>query len=171
MSLAVDGVNEGLVHHGSGSLEMTGVDPSALVRFMREAMQEGRKARGSCAPNPPVGCVAVRDQRVIARGHTNPPGQDHAEAMVLRSLPHRLDDISLFVTLEPCSFHGRTPSCARAIAERRPALVYVGMLDPHPRNRGAGIRLLEAAGIPVVVGLSKAEVEMELRPYLQRSEP
>ena len=137
-----------------------------LERFMREALAEGRKARPVCGPNPPVGCVIVKDGFVVARGHTNRPGQDHAEAMALRQMPPSLADMSVFVTLEPCSFHGRTPSCAKALAARRPQSVYVGMLDPDPRNDGAGVRLLREAGVKVIVGLLKSEVEEELLPFL-----
>ena len=77
--------------------------------FMYLALIEGRKALPDCLPNPPVGCVLVRDGCVIAKGYTNPPGKNHAEAMALSLLPGPLTDVTAFVTLEPCSFHGRTP--------------------------------------------------------------
>jgi len=141
---------------------------SAIEYFMRAAMAEGRKALPHCRPNPPVGCVIVRDGAIIASGYTNSPGQDHAEAMALRQLPEEIDELILFVTLEPCSFQGRTPSCARAIVKRKVKAVYVGMLDPHPKNQGAGIAILENAGIPVTVGCLGEEVEAELGPYLIR---
>ncbi|MEO1713504.1 MAG: deaminase, partial [Bacteroidota bacterium] len=81
--------------------------------FMRAALQEGQKALPDCRPNPPVGCVIVKDGQIISRGHTNPPGQAHAERMALNRLPAGVKDFILFVTLEPCSFQGRTPSCAK----------------------------------------------------------
>ena len=97
--------------------------------FMKEAMLEGRKALPECRPNPPVGCVIVRGGKIISRGHTNPPGQDHAEAMAIRLLgeDENLEDVEMFVTLEPCSFFGRTPSCARTIVGRNVRKVYVAM--------------------------------------------
>ncbi|MEM6320605.1 MAG: bifunctional diaminohydroxyphosphoribosylaminopyrimidine deaminase/5-amino-6-(5-phosphoribosylamino)uracil reductase RibD [Bacteroidota bacterium] len=134
--------------------------------FMRQAILEGRKALPKCRPNPPVGCVIVQYGKIIARGHTNRPGQDHAEAMALRQVDEEAADLEIFVTLEPCSYHGRTPSCARAIAHRNVKKVYVGLIDPHPRNQGAGIVILESADIPVEIGLLREEILAELRPYL-----
>ena len=132
------------------------------------AILEGRKALPACIPNPPVGCVLVRQQRVIAKGYTNPPGQNHAEAMALSLLPDPLADVTAFVTLEPCSFHGRTPSCAEALVQRRIARVYIAFLDPDPRNNGAGVKILQRAGIEVSVGLLEDLARRELGPYLAR---
>ena len=134
--------------------------------FMRQAILEGRKALPHCRPNPPVGCVIVKDGEIIARGHTNKPGSDHAEAMALKQIPEHIDGLELFVTLEPCSFFGRTPSCAKNIARRQVKSVHVGMIDPHPKNRGAGIQILEAANIEVVIGVLASEIVAELSPYL-----
>ena len=75
----------------------------------------------------------------LATGYTNPPGRHHAEAMALSQLSGPLSDVTAFVTLEPCSFQGRTPSCARALVDRGIRRVFVGTLDPDPRNSGAGI--------------------------------
>jgi pyrimidine deaminase RibD-like protein len=147
------------------------VSPSALSTaeleaFMREALAEGRKALPACQPNPPVGCVLVRDGVIVARGHTQPPYQPHAEPMALRELSGDLSDVIAFVTLEPCSFHQRTPSCAKEMIARRVGVTYVATLDPHPKNSGAGIALLRGAGMEVVVGLLEAEARAELGPYL-----
>ena len=134
--------------------------------YMREALTEGRKALPGCRPNPPVGCVLVRDGDVIARGYTHPPGEHHAEAMALAQIDGDLEDVTAFVTLEPCSFQGRTPSCAKALVERKIGQVYVALIDPHPRNQGKGIAILEDAGIDVTVGILKEEAETDLGPYL-----
>lgn len=142
------------------------MSPYDIETMMQEAMCEGRKALPQCKPNPPVGCVLVREGVIIARGYTNAPGCDHAEAMALRQVHSDLGDVIAFVTLEPCSFHGRTPSCAQALIKRRIGRVFVGMLDPHPRNRGAGVEMLRAAGIPVRVGVLEAEVLQDLAPHL-----
>src|SRR5215208_4251063 len=85
-------------------------------RFMMEALAESQKALPACLPNPPVGCVIVHGSQIVARGFTGAPGTPHAEAAALMALgpaPNR-SDLVLFVTLEPCAFVGRTPSCARA---------------------------------------------------------
>lgn len=138
-------------------------DPS---HFMRMALDEGRLALPRCLPNPPVGCVLVRGGNVIARSHTQPPGQPHAEAGALAQVSGPLDDVTAFVTLEPCAFHGRTPSCAKTLVERGIGRVVVAMLDPDPRNSGRGIEILEAAGIDVTVGLLQQCAEKDLGPYL-----
>ena len=138
--------------------------------FMQQALEEGRKALPGCIPNPPVGCVLVRDGTIVARGYTNPPGQPHAEAMALAQLQGALEDVIAFVTLEPCSFHGRTPSCARELVARGVPRVVVAMLDPDTRNAGAGIRILRDAGIDVRVGVLEAEAKADLGPYLARAD-
>lgn len=142
-----------------------------LEAFMREALAEGRKALPACRPNPPVGCVLVRGDAVVARGYTQPPYQPHAEPMALRELAGELQDVTAFVTLEPCSFHQRTPSCAKELIARKIGLVYVALLDPHPRNQGRGIELLREAGIEVITDFLKAEAERDLGPYLYGAAP
>ena len=77
-----------------------------------------------------------------------------------------LEDVTAFVTLEPCSFHGRTPSCAQALVQRKIRDVFVALIDPHPKNRGRGIQILKDADIPVQVGLLGEEAEKDLRLYL-----
>lgn len=137
-----------------------------LETWMREAIGEGHKAYPACAPNPPVGCVLVRGGEIVARGFTQPPFEHHAEPMALAQLEGALDDVTAFVTLEPCSFHQRTPSCAKEMIRRRVGRIYVAMIDPHPRNRGAGIALLRDAGIEVVTGFLEDEVRAFLAPHL-----
>lgn len=137
--------------------------------FMRLALSEGRKALPDCLPNPPVGCVFVRDGTVIASGFTQPPGQHHAEAMALSQVPGDLAGVTAYVTLEPCSFHGRTPSCAKALVARGIQRVVVAMLDPHPRNAGAGIAILQAAGVPVSLGVLEHTAQQDMGAYLALS--
>lgn len=139
-----------------------------IERFMFEAIEEGRKARGKSAPNPPVGCVLVRDGRVVSRGHTNEIGIHHAEAMALSKLEGD-GDTAAFVTLEPCSFQGKTPSCALALISSSINCVFVGILDPDSRNNGTGIAMLRAAGIEVHTEILTDVVREDLEPYLLKS--
>ena len=142
------------------------MDQAHTEQFMKEAIKEGKKALGKCEPNPPVGCVLVRDGKIISKGHTNEPGQPHAEAMALNQLKGKLDKVIAFVTLEPCSFHGRTPSCAQELVKRGVKQVYVGIVDPHPKNRGAGIKILTKAGVSVQLGLLENEIKNDLKIHL-----
>ncbi len=135
-------------------------------QFMRLALAEGRRALPACLPNPPVGCVLVRDGRVVASGFTSPPGERHAEAMALAQLDGDLADVTAYVTLEPCSFHGRTPSCADALVARGIRRVVIGIVDPDSRNVGAGIVHLRDAGVEVEVGVQANEARTDLEPYL-----
>ncbi|WP_437884003.1 bifunctional diaminohydroxyphosphoribosylaminopyrimidine deaminase/5-amino-6-(5-phosphoribosylamino)uracil reductase RibD [Pseudomonas sp. LRF_L74] len=135
--------------------------------FMNLALAEGRRALPGCLPNPPVGCVLVKAGEVIARGHTQPPGQPHAEALALSCLPPGITGLTAYVTLEPCSFHGRTPSCAQALVRHGGIeQVYVAILDPDPRNAGAGVRILLEAGIEVFIGLGAQQAQHDLGRYL-----
>jgi pyrimidine deaminase RibD-like protein len=145
---------------------------------MRAALAEGRKALPACRPNPPVGCVLVRDGQIIARGHTQPPYQPHAEPMALNQLADAagqlpdLSDVIAYVTLEPCSFHNRTPSCARTMVAAGIRTVVIGMPDPHPRNRGEGTRLLREGGATVIESALEAEVRADLAQWVwQPGEP
>lgn len=139
-----------------------------LETFMREAIQEGEKALPACLPNPPVGCVLVRDGEIIARGYTNPPFEAHAEPAALNQIEGTLEDVICFVTLEPCAFHQRTPSCAKVMIARKLGTTYAGILDPHPRNSGRGIEMLRESGMTVVTGLLADEIHPRLAPYLHQ---
>lgn len=136
---------------------------------MREAIEEGKRALPACLPNPPVGCVLVRHGVVVARGFTQPPFEHHAEPHALNQLAGELPDVAAFVTLEPCAFHQRTPSCAKELIARRVGAVYVALIDPHPKNQGRGLQMLRDAGIEVVVDLLAEEVRPHLAPYLYKA--
>jgi pyrimidine deaminase RibD-like protein len=134
--------------------------------FMHHALRVSRQAWPACRPNPPVGCVLVKEGRVVASGYTKPPGQPHAEAMALSRFSGDLSEVTVYVTLEPCAFYGRTPSCAQALAASGIKRVVIATLDPDPRNAGAGVEILRAAGIEVIVGVLEPQVLKEIGRYL-----
>ena len=139
-----------------------------IDKFMQHAINEGRKAQDKCAPNPPVGCVVVKNGSIISSGYTNEPGEAHAEAMAASKLQYDLKGTSVFVTLEPCSYHGRTPSCAELLVKCGVQEVYVGMIDPHPKNQGTGIEILRDAGVEVFVGVLEEQVYSDIGPFLYK---
>ncbi|MBE8999429.1 riboflavin-specific deaminase [Nostoc sp. LEGE 12447] len=136
--------------------------------FMLAALAQSKKALPECLPNPPVGCVIVETQEIVAQGYTQAPGKHHAEADALKQIQGKaFKFLKMYVTLEPCSFHGRTPACALAIAEDcRIHEIYVSILDPDPRNNGQGLDILKKAGKTVYVGLCANEVNTFLNQYL-----
>jgi len=135
---------------------------SRLEAMMRQALTSGRRGLGRTHPNPSVGAVVFRGDRVLGRGHTRPPGGPHAEVVAVEAAlrahgPRAVRGASLAVTLEPCCFTGRTPPCTDAILDAGITQVVVGMRDPHARVRGRGMRRLEAGGVRVVEGVLEDE--------------
>nr|WP_192903746.1 bifunctional diaminohydroxyphosphoribosylaminopyrimidine deaminase/5-amino-6-(5-phosphoribosylamino)uracil reductase RibD [Achromobacter aloeverae] len=127
---------------------------------MRHALALARTVIHTTAPNPRVGCVIVRDGRVIGEGATQPPGGPHAEVCALRDAARRGEETAgatFYVTLEPCSHHGRTPPCADAVVAAAPGRVVVAMGDPNPLVGGAGLARLRDAGIAVTTGVCQEE--------------
>ncbi|ANN73840.1 bifunctional diaminohydroxyphosphoribosylaminopyrimidine deaminase/5-amino-6-(5-phosphoribosylamino)uracil reductase RibD [Bordetella bronchialis] len=127
---------------------------------MRHALELARRVLHTTAPNPRVGCVIVRDGRILGEGATQPPGGPHAEICALRDAAVRGESVvgaTFYVTLEPCSHFGRTPPCADAVVAASPGRVVVAMGDPNPQVNGAGLARLRAAGIPVATGVCLPE--------------
>jgi diaminohydroxyphosphoribosylaminopyrimidine deaminase/5-amino-6-(5-phosphoribosylamino)uracil reductase len=135
-------------------------------RLMRLAIEEAELARGTTGDNPWVGCLIVDAQgEILGRGHTQGPGEDHAEIAALRQARARglaVEGATMYSTLEPCSFHGRTPACSRVIVDNRLGHVVTGMRDPNPRVDGVGVRILNEAGIGVTEGVCEREVRRQL---------
>lgn len=129
------------------------------------ALALARGARGFSSPNPPVGAVIVRDGAIVGQGATQPIGGPHAEIMALRMAGELARGATLFVTLEPHSFHGHTPPCTEAIIAAGIGAVRVAVLDPNPRVQGAGVAQLRAAGIAVDLGLGAAEAQRLIAPF------
>lgn len=139
--------------------------------YMEVALAISQKALPDCLPNPPVGCIIVsKSDEIIAKGFTQPPGKPHAEVHALSQVPRSLRELTIYVTLEPCSFYGKTPSCAVTIAtDVRISKVVVAMIDPDPRNNGKGIDILISKGKEVVLGVASEKVSKFLRPYLVKN--
>lgn len=134
---------------------------TADLRFMREALRLAQQGVGKTYPNPAVGCVIVKNHRIIARGWHHQAGQPHAEIEALCSLknPAHARGATVYVTLEPCSTHGRTPPCTNALIAAGIARIFIGAIDPNPRHRGRGLKLLQKAGIAITRGVLAEECE------------
>jgi len=136
---------------------------------MRSAAALGERGRGRTAPNPNVGCIVVRDGRVVGRGWTQPGGRPHAEAMALAAAGNAARGATVYVTLEPCAHESdRGPACAELLADAAPARVVAAVRDPDPRTDGRGLERLRAAGIAVETGPAAEEAERSLAGFLCR---
>ena len=135
---------------------------------MARALQLAGKGRYAAHPNPMVGCVIVQDGEIIAEGWHAVAGQAHAEINALQAAGDRARGSTVFVTLEPCVHHGKTPPCTDALIKAGVADVVVGAEDPNPRVSGAGLAALHEAGIGVRTGLLQSEVEELNRGFTKR---
>ena len=125
--------------------------------FMHLALKLAAKGRGKTSPNPMVGAVVVRGNRIVGRGYHHKAGEPHAEVLALRQAGNRARGATLYLNLEPCSHFGRTPPCTDAILHAGIRRVVAGMKDPNPLVAGKGIRRLRRAGVQVDVGILEAE--------------
>ena len=123
--------------------------------FMRRALFLAEQGRYSTSPNPMVGCVIVRDGAIVSEGWHKRAGEAHAEIEALRGVDAR--GATMYVTLEPCAHHGKTPPCAEAVIASGLSKVVIAMRDPHDVVNGKGIEMLRAAGIEVVEGVCESE--------------
>jgi diaminohydroxyphosphoribosylaminopyrimidine deaminase/5-amino-6-(5-phosphoribosylamino)uracil reductase len=133
------------------------IDAELDRRFMAAALRLGRRNLGHTFPNPAVGAVVVADGRVVGRGWTADGGRPHAEVLALAEAGEAARGATVYVTLEPCSHHGRTPPCADALVEAGVGRVVVPFEDPDPRVAGQGLQRLESAGIKVTRGVLAEE--------------
>lgn len=138
------------------------------ARFMRLALLLGERAQGAAWPNPAVGCVIVRDGRVLGRGWTGAGGRPHAEVVALARAGAAARGATAYVTLEPCAHHGLTPPCCEALVAAGVARVVVATLDPDPRVDGRGVAALRAAGVQVELGCLEAEALRAHAGFLSR---
>ena len=140
-------------------------------QWMSEALAQAQKALYLSNPNPRVGCVIVRDGKVIGSGFTQAVGMAHAEVQALANAKTLGNDVAgstIYVTLEPCSHTGRTPPCVDALIAAKPAKVIVAMSDPNPLVAGKGLEKLRAAGIEVQCGLLESEAQALNRGFISR---
>ncbi len=130
--------------------------------FMRQALRLARKGYGRTSPNPMVGAIVVKGSKLLGQGYHHQAGLPHAEIEALRNatrLGHQVRGATLYVTLEPCSSHGRTPPCTQAILQAGIARVVAGATDPNPSHQGRGFEWLRKAGIRVEEGCLGRECE------------
>lgn len=132
---------------------------------MQQAVGLALRGIGRTAPNPPVGSVIVRDGEVVGEGFHPRAGEPHAEVFALRQAGERACGATVYVTLEPCSHHGRTGPCADALIAAGVKRVFIGVQDPNPQVAGRGVAKLKAAGIEVTVGTEDDECRRLLAPF------
>ena len=136
---------------------------------MAAALSLAERGVGRTGQNPSVGCIIVKDDRVIGRGWTQPGGRPHAEAMALAQAGEAARGSIIYVTLEPCAHMSqRGPACAELLVKAGPARVVIALQDPDPRTAGAGIMLLKAAGIAVTTDVMASEARQSLAGFISR---
>ncbi|NIJ32939.1 diaminohydroxyphosphoribosylaminopyrimidine deaminase/5-amino-6-(5-phosphoribosylamino)uracil reductase [Sphingomonas oligoaromativorans] len=139
------------------------------ARWMAAAVALSERGRGRTSPNPNVGCLIVKDGRVVGRGWTQPGGRPHAEAMALAEAGAAAAGATVYVTLEPCAHQSaRGPACAGLLAAARPARVVGALTDPDPRTSGEGFALLRAAGIAVTEAVGADGARRAMAGFLAR---
>ncbi len=139
------------------------------ARWMVAALALSERGRGRTAPNPNVGCVIVKDDRVVGRGWTQPAGRPHAEAMALTEAGGEAAGAIVYVTLEPCAHASpRGPACTALLVAAKPGRVVVALADPDPRTNGKGAKHLRSAGITVTEGITAAGAERAMAGFLAR---
>lgn len=136
---------------------------------MARALQLAAKGLGTTSPNPPVGCVIARDGKIVGEGWHRRAGQVHAEVLALQAAGDAAHGATAYVTLEPCSHHGRTPPCADALIAAGVARVVIAIGDPSSDVGGQGIARLRAAGIEVELGLLQDDARELARGFLSRT--
>ncbi len=138
------------------------------VAFMQLALDLAKQGEFTTTPNPSVGCVFVKDGKVVGKGFHAKAGEPHAEVMALREAGENARGATAYVTLEPCSHFGRTPPCAKGLVEAGVSKVIAAMCDPNPQVAGKGLQILSDAGIQSAVGLLEENAEQLNKGFLKR---
>ncbi len=134
---------------------------------MWEAKKLAEKGKGETSPNPMVGALVVKEGNIVGNGYHEGAGLPHAEILALREAKDMARGADLYVTLEPCNFHGRTPPCTEEIIKAGVRRVYVGMKDPNPKVNGKGISYLQERGILVECGFLEEELKEMNEAYIK----
>ena len=142
------------------------VDMERDVRYMLRAIELAERARGLTSPNPMVGAVIVSDGEIVGEGYHERAGGPHAEIVALAAAGARSRGATLYVTLEPCSYHGRTPPCAPAVIAAGIRRVVIAAIDPNPRVCGRGLSALRAAGLEITDALLTEAAERQNRAFV-----
>lgn len=145
-------------------METQQIDRAMIQRCLMLA----EKGLGQTAPNPLVGAVVVQENQIVGEGFHPGAGQPHAEVFALRQAGDRARNSTVYVNLEPCNHHGRTPPCSTALIKAGVARVVVGMVDPNPKVAGSGIETLRNAGIDVLVGVEEASCRRLNEAFIHR---
>jgi len=124
---------------------------------MKQALQLARKGQGKTSPNPMVGAVIVKDNRIIGKGYHHHYGGKHAEINAFQNARENVAEATLYVTLEPCCYHGKTPPCVEAIIQNNIGRVVIGTLDPNPLVNGKSVEILKQQGIETRIGVLEEE--------------
>ena len=130
-------------------------------KYMRLAIKLAGKGRGKTNPNPMVGAVIVKDGRIISQGYHKQVGLSHAEIEAINNSTESLENSTMYVTLEPCTLHGKTLPCVNEIVKHKFKKIIIGSVDPNPGENGRGIEFLKRAGINVESGLLEDKVELQ----------
>ena len=134
---------------------------------MSLALRLGRRGKGSTAPNPFVGCILVKNDRIIGRGYTQKGGRPHAEIVALESSCEDPAGATAYITLEPCCHYGQTPPCTKALVQAGISRVVIATQDPNPEMSGKGIQILKENGITVTFGCLKKEADKDHQGFFQ----
>lgn len=140
------------------------------IRYIALALSLGRRGQGNCWPNPAVGCVIVRQGRIVGRGWTSPGGRPHAETNALTQAGDLAHGATAYVSLEPCAHHGQTPPCAEALVAAGIARVVAPLSDSDPRVAGQGFEYLRTKGVGVTTGVMAAEAGRDHAGFFLRTE-
>ncbi|MGB9667392.1 MAG: bifunctional diaminohydroxyphosphoribosylaminopyrimidine deaminase/5-amino-6-(5-phosphoribosylamino)uracil reductase RibD [Thermosulfidibacteraceae bacterium] len=136
-------------------------------KYIKACLNLAKRSGNRTSPNPLVGCVVVKDGRIISKGYHKKFGDLHAEREALAKLNYQAEGATLYVNLEPCCHWGKTPPCTEAIIESGIRRVIIGMTDPNPKVRGKGIETLKEAGIEVRVGVLEKECKYLNRGFIK----
>jgi len=131
------------------------------IKYMEQAIKLAEKGRGKTSPNPMVGAIIVKDGAVISSGDHHMAGHPHAEIEAINNSTQSLAGSTMYVTLEPCTFHGKTPPCTKEIVKHKFREIVIGCIDPNPLVNGKGAEFLKKSGLKVRTGLLKDRIELQ----------